>query len=57
MSIRAVVRTDYDQEPGAIQPRLTLHEVEKFFVGLGGFQLVQHELDGLCFIHRVQQFS
>jgi hypothetical protein len=57
MGIRAAVGADYDQESGAIQPRSTLHKVEKFFVGLGGFQLVQHELDGLCFIHRVQQFS
>jgi len=33
---------------------LSLHEVEKFFIGLGGFQLIQHKLDGLCFVHRVQ---
>src|SRR5450830_1077170 len=36
---------------------LTLHRQEELVVGLGGFQLVDQELDGGDFVHRVQQLA
>lgn len=32
---------------------LAFHEVEKLFVGFGGFQFIEHKFDSLYFIHRV----
>src|SRR5450830_756260 len=36
---------------------LTLHRQEELVVGLGGFQLVDQDLDGGDFVHRVQQLA
>jgi hypothetical protein len=40
-----------------LKEALTLHEVKELFIGFGGFQFIQHELNGLDLIHRMEQLA
>src|SRR5690625_3082931 len=57
-------RRRVDREPwwrpfnrGATSAALPLHRVEELVVGLGFLDLVEKDLDGREFVHRVQQFA